>query len=523
MSKINDLRRKASGAVRSSKWAEAVELYERICSLDSSNASYRNELGDIYLKKGEIPTAIQAFESAAELYMAVGLTNNAIAVHKKILRHSPTQLDSLWGLGEIRRQQNLETDAVGHFMDFLTQSGNVTDASTRARFLDRCGLLMENLPGDPQILTALETIFKDWDQSTDRARVLVLKARLAYESDQGDMVDKYIEAARELYSELEIVPEYLELQMVMNPPEPEMEVEDAAGVEPEAEEVFELDEEIDFGDVQLDAEPVAPAAETRDSDVVSEGLEGEFLDIGFDVEEESASAKEPTGSVDRPPAPPEPYLPPEPGAVSLDADVGAFDLPSAEQPVAAAEDTAAASTTEVAEEASPSQATDNGVDLLDAILADGGFEDSGESDDRQVSSIANDVEGQIASQVAVDDHKGQYDVGIVCMDMGLYDQAIVAFDRAAEGDAYRLKGLEMKGSCLLKMGRPEEALVVFQAGLDTTGHPGRFYLGLLYEVGSCLEGIGKSDEALTYYQQALAIDAGFLDVHQRVERLSVQQ
>jgi len=107
VSKITDLRRKATEASRTRDWDSAVKLYERICDLEGSNAGYRNELGDVFAKMGDVPQAIVHYNKAVELYNAVGLNNNAVAVLKKILRYDPQNMDSYWMLGETRRKQGL--------------------------------------------------------------------------------------------------------------------------------------------------------------------------------------------------------------------------------------------------------------------------------------------------------------------------------------------------------------------------------------------------------------------------------
>ncbi len=451
MSKITDLRLKATEASRNRKWEEAIRLYERICDLEGSNAGYRNELGDVYAKMGDICQAIVQFEKAVELYNAVGLNNNAVAVLKKILRYDPVHMECLWTLGETRRKQGLGAEASTHYLQFLDCAGEITD-ETRERFLDRCAILLEVLPGDLDILGRLDQLYEDWNMPAERARILLCKALLAREAGEEDIVHRYIERARTLTDRIESIPEYQKLV--------EDGVETVSGEESGGDAAVAQDEDAteDSKVVVIEDEP------TFDS--------GEFsLDLDFDVPVES-------GTVD----PLEEKAP------------------------------------EVGE---PSEVVEQGINLLEEILAEGDV-DLAQSEANQVESIRQDLEGQIATDVRDDDYQGHYELGLVYMDMGMIEQALLSFSKAAEGEETRLKALEMKGNCLRKLDRMDEALAAYQEGLATTGRRPLDYMGLIYEVGACLEAMGRTAESVEYYERVAGIDPSFLDVRQRLENLRQQ-
>jgi tetratricopeptide (TPR) repeat protein len=138
---------------------------------------------------------------------------------------------------------------------------------------------------------------------------------------------------------------------------------------------------------------------------------------------------------------------------------------------------------------------------------------------QQLRTIAQEMEGQIAGDVDDSDHGGQYELGIVYMDMALFEQAIAALDLAAKGENYRLGSLEMRGTCLLRLGRDSEAMESFRAGLKIEGQPDNAYLGLLYGVACCLELRGELEEARDYFGRVARVDAGFLDVASRMEKM----
>jgi len=137
---------------------------------------------------------------------------------------------------------------------------------------------------------------------------------------------------------------------------------------------------------------------------------------------------------------------------------------------------------------------------------------------RQVETIAEEMQGQIGGDLDASDFGGQYELGIVYMDMALFDQALAAFKAAARGENYRLASLEMQGTCLLRLSRDAEALEAFQGGLAIEGAPEKAYLGLLYGLGCCLELRGDAGEAGEYFKRVAAVDANFLDVSSKLEQ-----
>ena len=500
MSKTSELRRQATEAVRSQKWERAVSLYEKLCERDAGNAGFRNELGDIWLKMGRAPEAIECFATAADLYRHVGLTNNAIALHKKILRHDPNRLDSLWQLGEIQLDQGHDIDAVARFLEFLGRVDQVPVAE-RGAFVQRCTELVELLGEDLQVLTRLEAVFEQLQEDGERARVVLVKARLAHEEGEFDVRDRYLQHAREIFDGAEGLPEYGQLRALIDgPPEDESDVpeEGTSSASAEATDRIELDEAgldlgFDFDEKELSG--VVEAVSGEVAPLLEEGriASGTHAPIGATGEDEDGvhDANEPVE----------------------DAPEDARENP--------AEENSADSAVEVSGSLSADAAPESGgsIDLLEEILSDGNF-DVRADEERQVDTIAREMQGQIAGQVDPEDHAGQYDLGIVYLDMGLHEQAIDAFERAAGGVEQELKALEMKGTCLLRLERIDEAAETFETGLAIGGHPERAYLGLRYGIGACHEARGEFDRAREAFEAVCAIDESFLDARERLERVS---
>lgn len=545
MSKTSDLRRQATEAVRAKQFDRAVELYERLCSQDSGNGTPRNELGDVFLKTGDVDRAIASFQEAARLYLAFGLTNNAVAVHKKILRHDPNHLHSLWVLGEIRLDQGLEAEASAAFLDFLSRHPSVVETEREA-FVARGLQLIELMGDDPQILSALDTIFAQWDFGQDRARVLVAKARLAHQADEIDVRDKYLEHARTAFEHLDALSEYVrlrdEIEGVSEGSDDETGFEtDDSGTIVLGDDDSDDETRFDFGDVD------GPVFDAPHGDDFDEGgapstrvdLGDAAIDLGFDFDMDvlSGAAGHVSGAVettrDTPSDDDSGARDPVPEIEIGDEETegGAEPDPASELDIVRPFETGADASVETPP-ADPTDDEDVGgreddpgapepeqtVDLLDEILADGGF-DVEAAEKSQVDTITQDVEGQIAGDVDPEDHAGQYELGMVYLDLALYEQAIAAFDLAAEGEDERLRALEMKGTCLLRLDRVDEAMAIFQEGLAVPGYPGQAYLGLLYGVGVGHQTQGDLTEAIESLERVRAVDADFLDVDERLSRL----
>lgn len=514
MSKINELRRKATEAARKRDWPKAIKLYERVCEIDSNNASFRNELGDIHLKTGDVVDALESFTKAAELYRAVGLHNNAVAVLKKILRHDKDHLDALWDLGELKEVQGLDSDAQLHYIDFLSKS-EIVNGSSRDKFVNRCHLLLEKLGDDLQMLSRIEMIFEAWGLAEDHARVIVQKARMALEEGQSDLVEKYVSHAREVYADLDTLDDYIELRRTQagtgDAPSAAVDTSDAgiSCTTPAA--------ESNEPGIQ-DVDPERPATQLSGGESMRTGE----IDLGFDIEVGgSASPTNPepnTIQIDVPATDPEPSAQatePEPPAQAAEPEPATpapeeAAAPNPEPPVAeppAADDPAAKT---------PSSGT---VNLLDELLSDSDGFDLKAGENEQMDAIRSNLGNQLASQLADDDHAGHYELGLVYMDMGLYDQASDAFAKSAKGSEHRLKGLEMQGSCLRQMGRKDSALAVFLEGLSDMAEPDVQHLGLLYEAGVCFEEMGQAEDARRAYEQVVAVDGAFRDVAQRLDHL----
>lgn len=96
---------------------EAIARYlEQLRAADVAGnpppAAALNGLGDAYLDKGDLASAVEHYRQAAEAYSAEGMPSSAIACVKKIRRHAPDEGDAGLLLGRYMAARGLTRDAV---------------------------------------------------------------------------------------------------------------------------------------------------------------------------------------------------------------------------------------------------------------------------------------------------------------------------------------------------------------------------------------------------------------------------
>jgi len=113
-----------------------------------------------------------------------------------------------------------------------------------------------------------------------------------------------------------------------------------------------------------------------------------------------------------------------------------------------------------------------------------------------------------------------FDLGLAYKEMGLYDEAIKAFDKVTGGSRTReVQARMMIGLCHREQGNLSEAVHQFKAGLHAAAITDRERQTLYYEIGTTYESLGDPREALYYFEMVVKRDPNFLDVAARLERL----
>ena len=551
-SKLRKLKQQAYEAGKKRDWSAAMVAYAQILELDKSNPSLLNEYGDICYKAGDVGKAIRQFLAAASKYRGTGLLNNAQAVYKKVLRHDADNLNANWYLAEIRAAQGLMAEGEAHALRVLAAADDVS-GDFKEIFLKRCQELLGLYPEREVILDKLIEVFRLWDMPLESARAGCLRAVRLKAAGEAEAAAAMIQECVERNPEIVNYGEYARWLEANG---------DAAPAQAT----------VDVNTIALDDEPGSVAASSPDpvaaslADANAPAPETSFANIDLGTETPEPATPGPTSEEtsfaslaggDESPAEPaaSATVPPSqdqatpggstgPASSATDAaagfdrdDEGCITIEGDESTsfadlmddLAGLADaaTAAPAADPVAAEPAGGGADDDGqqaaagdglgasVNLLDEILAEEGEDILRSTDSEQVSTIASEI-GRNLGDAGEPDPEAQYQQGLVYLELGLHDQAALAFSAAARSDRHALQARELWGIALHRDGQPEEALAVFFEGLSGSEPGNRLVLGLHYHAGCILQELGRSDEAQEHFRQVHEVDAGFADVARRL-------
>jgi tetratricopeptide (TPR) repeat protein len=153
------------------------------------------------------------------------------------------------------------------------------------------------------------------------------------------------------------------------------------------------------------------------------------------------------------------------------------------------------------------------IDLGDLILGD---QPVAADDEENVNELLRQLREGIEAQVSKEDYDTHYNLGIAYKEMGLLDEAVDEFRRAAGDKARRVNCLSNIGLCYVQKGLTEQAIVEFRKGLADPACLDEDRVGLSYELGLVYEQQGETSKALEAFRIAARIDPGFRDVQDKL-------
>jgi len=548
LSKLSTLKHQAYQAAKKKNWAQAILFYEQILEQDKNNPTVMNELGDLSLKSGDSQRAISFFLSAAAKYRGTGLLNNAVAIYKKILRYDGSNLNAHWYLSETRASQGLLAEGEIHAVQFLEGSGSLA-ADIKEIFLKRCKDLFDMYPDSRVIISHLSQVFRVWELALEAARAECLLACMDFRSGAKDQARETIDEVTARVPEVMNYPEFSQWNGLANAPAnapangpanaPANEVAGAPHDSPTGGASSSYGElSLGGNDAPVDTDPTVAAV------AVDPQSETSFADVAVDVPPVTVIEETGFGDVDldqigrtTDPAPPvtapavatptEPAAPAPPPEGATSDDDGCFSL-DLDEATSSFEDLLAEAVREVqtggpAVEDLADVLTEQGdesasVDKLSQFLA----QETSETDqqpDAEVATIAEEI-GSVVGGDDGDDAERLYEMGLVYLEMGLFDQSVESFAAAASDPALKARSQEMWGIALQRADRLPEAIEVFEASVAAATPGSRESHGLLYHLGKAKEKAGDLDGAIACFNTIREADSSFLDVEHRLASLS---
>jgi len=104
--------------------------------------------------------------------------------------------------------------------------------------------------------------------------------------------------------------------------------------------------------------------------------------------------------------------------------------------------------------------------------------------------------------------------------MGLFDEAIAEFQKALRDPSGRLRTSEALGVAFFEKGQMAVAEAVLRRAVDTLDGGDDQKIGLIYWLGRACEAQNRLPEARQSYERAMAVDIQFMDLRDRVSRLT---
>lgn len=144
-------------------------------------------------------------------------------------------------------------------------------------------------------------------------------------------------------------------------------------------------------------------------------------------------------------------------------------------------------------------------------------------DDDDDGDLPNDRSSRPAvmleNPVEDSDVSTHYDLGLAYKEMGLYEDAIKAFEKVLRSRQREVQCRLMLGMCQRDQGQPGEAVQQFKQALHVPSLTERERQSLYYEIGLSYEMLGDKGEAVYYFEMVVKRDPGFADAAERMAQL----
>jgi tetratricopeptide (TPR) repeat protein len=558
MSNTAKLKKKAAELEARKHFEKALEVYEQVlttarASDEERDVALYNRVGDLHYRLGNNEQAIHYYEQAADYYAEGGFFNNAIALCNKILRYAPGRTIVYYKLGIISAKKGFNSDAKQNFLEYadrMQRAGKMDDAFNALKeFADLC-------PGQDDVRLMLADQLARADRKTEALEQLELlhdvlqadgrtaEANAALERmkaiDPGFKPRKSITpVARKkeglVFLDLDFntaeneIPETAAEQPARKKtpatgrkktPPAAMKKTPAAESKPVEvpEEFVEVPRPPSLEGLELTSladepapapvpEDVAPSPADEEQEFVSHPAH-ELVFLTPPEEEPAPLAELPPeiAPIDLSPMVDIPSMPePEPEPVS-------FEMPEPEshQSWNGSSDEEFIDLGEWLEK--------NRTPSSTRMIAHD--EEPEDNEQKDFSEMLDKFKEGISRNVDEEDFESHYDLGIAFREMGLLDEAIGSFQKAARGPDQVVRASEAIGQCFMDKGEAGVTITVLERLLKNSNLSDSHLVGVLYLLGRAAESLSREAEAAAYYQRVLAVQIGFRDAANRLSSLA---
>ena len=117
------------------------------------------------------------------------------------------------------------------------------------------------------------------------------------------------------------------------------------------------------------------------------------------------------------------------------------------------------------------------------------------------------------------DAETHYDLGLAYKEMGLFDEAMKAFEKSLRAPTKEVQSRLMIGMCFREQGNGAEAIQQFKQSLHAAAINDAEQLSVYYEIGLTYEVLGEVGEAFYYFDMVTKRDPAFADAGRRADAL----
>jgi len=502
---------------------KALELYEQVLNTTRAADEERdvplyNRVGDIHYRLGNNEQAITYYEQAADLYAEGGFFNNAIALCNKILRYSPGRTIVYYKLGIISAKKGFNSDAKQNFLEYadrMQRLGKMDEAFRALKeFADLCPgqddvrlMLAEQLARAERKPEALEQLEILYDTLEAEGRSGEANATL----ERMKSLDPTFKPRRSVTP----VPRKKEGLVFLD-----LDFETPAAAPSKARKTPGAAKPIDVPEF-IEPKPVAP--EGLELTSLAEEPATQPVAETLDIEPTSADSGPSAEDVVSHPAHELVFLTPAEEEPAPAGGIAPIDLaPLSEAPELV--------DTPMEEDFSANGDSDEEfIDLGEwlernrtpsstRMIAHDTEPDDNEQKD--FAEMLDKFKAGISRNVDEEDFESHYDLGIAFREMGLLDEAIGSFQKAARGKDQLVRASEAIGQCFMDKGEAGVTITVLERLVGNQGMSDGQLVGVLYLLGRAGESLGREEQAASYYQRVLAVQIGFRDAADRLSSLA---
>lgn len=542
MSNTAKLKKRAADYEAKKQYDKALEVYEQVLTTartadEERDVPLYNRVGDLHYRLGNNEQAIHYYEQAADLYAEGGFFNNAIALCNKILRYSPGRTIVYYKLGIISAKKGFTSDAKQNFLEYADrmQRVNKMDEAFRAlkEFADLC-------PDHDDVRLMLA----DQLARADRKSEALEQLELLYDALEADGRSTEANATLERMKSLD--PTFKPRRSITPVPRKkeglvfldlDFNTAEVAAIEPEAskpsmptaakpEEIPEQSREprptAPHG-LELTSLAAEPDEPDRDEPVVlinddtTDPPQAKAEDPAHDLVFLTPAEEEPAPAAEIAPLDLSPLTDEEPAAQTSAVDEPAFEPATMDFADAPSESSWNSSSDEEFIDLGEWLEQNRTPSSTRMIAHD---EEPEDNEQKDFSEMLDKFKEGISRNVDEEDFESHYDLGIAFREMGLLDEAIGSFQKAARGPDQLVRASEAIGQCFMDKGEAGVTITVLERLVGHQGLSDSQLVGVLYLLGRAAESLSREAEAAAYYQRVLAVQIGFRDAATRLTSLA---